>query len=268
MHQPRLIEQLESAVAKREEGDFGGALTDFERLEKLSENAQDIAALRLFQATCLTDLGRSDDALQRMSSVNKSDLIFSEQIDYEYEQARIARAMGNLEDALGRVAAGLKMADLAVDKSEVEVVSAGLRTLRGILLAESGRCDEAEPILAEVPLADQGWAEAMIRLGDCRYKRKQYGEAIQCYLRVNSDAANVHPIHRKTALRNIGCAYYYLGQYAEAIGYLTKVKDSYVARPDLEKELFAMIASAYSHIGDHQEAAKYQRLSSWPNAIQ
>jgi tetratricopeptide (TPR) repeat protein len=268
MQAQELIKQLDEAFVKRAAGDYSGALQEFESLERRSWHPQDIAALRFFRATCLTDLGRAEDALKRISEVDKNQLIFSKQIDYEYERARIERALGHTREALDLVRIALKMVDAASDKAEVSVVSRGLETLRGILLAESGRCEEALPVLEAVPTDDDGWAEARIRLGDCKIRKKLYREALEHYLSVTSSSKELDPIHRKTALRNVGCAYYYMGNYRKAIEYLTKVEHGYDGHPDLKAELCGVLASAYSRLGMTQEAAKYGGFSKGTNAVQ
>lgn len=163
MQAQELTKQLDEAFAKRAVSDYSGALQGFESLERRSWHPRDITALRFFQATCLTDLGRAEDALKRISDLDKSQLIFSMQIDYEYERARIERALGHTQEALDLVAMALKMADGATDKVEVSHVRGGLQTLRGILLAESGDCQEAIPYLKQ----SQGKIRVGLRRGFC-----------------------------------------------------------------------------------------------------
>jgi tetratricopeptide (TPR) repeat protein len=102
-----------------------------------------------------------------------------------------------------------------------------------VLYADIGRCAEAISILDRVQTDNSWWVEAKIHLGDCKIKMKRYREAIDCYLSITSSAKSMDPIYRKTALRNIGCVYYYLGEYEKAIEHLTKVEDGYDDRPDL-----------------------------------
>ena len=268
MQTSELIKQLDAAFKMRETGDYVGALGEFETLERLSVHPRDIAALRLFQASCLTDMGRPEDALKRLSRVDRNKLIFSKQVDCEYERARIERALGRTDKALDIAEKALRAAGAAVDKDEVKVVYEGLRTLQGILLAEAGRCEDAMPVLESVPTDDLGWAEARVCLGDCKYKKKLYLEAIDCYLSIISSATKVHPFYREAALRNIGFAYYDLRQYAKAVEYLTQVASAYDDAPDMKAELFSILASSYSHLGMTQEAAKYSGFSRGTNSVQ
>jgi tetratricopeptide (TPR) repeat protein len=157
--------------------------------------------------------------------------------------------------------------EVAANRDELAVVSGALHTLRGILLAESGQCDEAIPLLESVPRNDLGWAEATIALGDCKIGKRLYREAISDYLRVTSEPTAVHPFYREAALRNIGCAYYYLGEYPQAIEYLKKVEGSYDDRPDLKADLFSLLASAYTRLSMTKEAAKYSVFSSGTKSI-
>ena len=140
--------------------------------------------------------------------------------------------------------------------------------MRGILLAESDRCDEAIPILEAVPMDDEGWVEAKLRLGDCQIKKRQFREAVESYSVVISGEQKADPIDRKTAIRNIGCAYFYLGEYAKAIEYLTKVQHGYEENPNLKADLFGFLASAYSHLGMTEEAAQYSGFSRGTNSVQ
>src|SRR5437868_7053341 len=122
MQTSELIKQLDAAFKMREIGDYFGALGEFETLEHRSVHPRDIAALRLFQATCLTDMGQPEDALKRLSRVDRSKLIFSKQVDCEYEHARIERALGRTDKALDITEKALRTASTAVDTNEVKVV--------------------------------------------------------------------------------------------------------------------------------------------------
>jgi tetratricopeptide (TPR) repeat protein len=292
METSNLIKQLDTALELQRNGGYSEALSIFEELERHSQHPQDIAGLRFFQVSCLIDLGRLDDALELLSKIDKRHLIFSKQIDYEYERARIERAFGRTDKALELVTKALQMAKIAdsdamveikdempiditgsdhltlVNKEELAVVSGALNTLRALLLAESGQCDEAIPLLESVPRDDLGWAEATIALGDCKIRKRLYREAISDYLRVTSQPTAVHPFYREAAVRNIGCAYYYLGEYPQAIEYLTKVTEKYDDEPDLKADLFGLLASAYTRLGMTKEAAKYSVFSSGTRSIQ
>lgn len=264
----RLTKRSERAFELRKIGDFRGALREFKTLERLSWHPQDVAALRLLQATCLTDMGRLEEADKRLSTVDRNELILSKQVDYEYERARIARALGHIDSALEITEKALRTISTAVDKDEVSVVSEGLHTMRGILLVESGRCEEAIPILEAVPTDDLGWAEARLLLGDCSYRKRRYREAIVYYLSVISSHDKVSNVIRNDALRNTGSAFHQLKDYEKAVEYLSRVKNAYDEYPAMKAELFAFLASAYTHLGMLQEAAKYSGFSKATDSIQ
>jgi tetratricopeptide (TPR) repeat protein len=268
MQAQELIKRFDFALEKSRAGDHISALQEFESLERLSTHPQDIAALRFFQATCLTDLGKAEEALTRISSVDKNKLAFANQVDYEYEYARIERALGHTRQAFDRVKTALKMIAQAADLQDVNIVSRNLHTMCGILLAESGKCDEAAPLLEAVPAEDEGWAEARLLLGDCSYKNRRYREAIDYYLSLMASANETPSIIGNDAVRNIGCAYHQLGDYAKAVEYLSKIKDAYNEYPNLKADLYGFLASAYSHLGMTQEAAKYSGFSKGTNSIQ
>lgn len=263
-----LIQRLNDALDMRKIGNCQRALDEFENLERRSTHPEDFAALRLFQAMCLTDLGRVDDALERISRVDEKNLKTIDRIDYEAEYARIRRAKGMPAEALDHIEHALRMADSVEDKRRVEDAKRNLRALFGILLAESGKCDDALPILCEVPERDPWWAEARLHAGDCMYKKKAYREAIQCYKGLVSEQEKVHPLYRDAALRNIGFAYFDLGEYRASVEYLQSVLHSYDNAPDLKAELFRILASAYSKLGLNQEAAEYGRFSRGTNSVQ
>lgn len=126
----------------------------------------------------------------------------------------------------------------------------------------------AIPILEAVPMDDQGWVEAKIRLGDFQIKKRLFRDAVESYSGVVSGERKVDPINLKTAIRNIGCAYSYMGEYAKAIEYLTKVEHGYEGNPDLKADLFGFLASAYSHLGMTKEAAKYSGFSRGTDLVQ
>jgi tetratricopeptide (TPR) repeat protein len=268
METNELIKQLDAALDLRKAGDFANALAEFESLERQSVHPQDIATLRFFQATCLTDMGRSEDALELMSRIDRSGLIFSNQVDYGYEQARIERALGRRRQALNTVEKTLRIVEEASDRRDLVLVSRNLHTLHGILLAECGRCDEAISILDAVPIQDEGWAEARLHAGDCRYKWKSYKDAIDSYMSLISASKKIHRFHREAALRNVGYAHYDLGEYATATEYLRQVENAYDDAPDMKAELFRILASCYSHLGMAQEAAKYGGFARGSNSVQ
>jgi tetratricopeptide (TPR) repeat protein len=268
MQTRELIKQFDAAFEMRKAGDYAGALRAFQNLEESSRHPRDVAALRLFQTMCLTDLGRIDEADQKIRLVDEKMLDAVDRVDYESEYARIKRAEGMTNLALERIDRALQVSESVEDKCRVEVATGSLQALRGVLLAESGRCDEAVPILEEIPAENPWWTEARIYLGDCKIKKRRYQEAIETYSSIASGSGQPDPIHRKTALRNIGCAYYYMGEYAKAIEYLTKVEHGYDGNPDLKADLFRFLASAYSHLGMTKEAAKYGGFSKSTTAVQ
>ena len=268
MQTQQLIKRFDSALERARGGDYAWALRELEELERVSQHPQDIAALRFFQATCLTDMGRAEEALKRISRVNRNKLAFSNQVDYEYERARIERALGHTREAIDRTEIALKMIEAGSNNQDISVVSRNLYTMRGILLAESGRCDEAILVLETIPIDEEGWAEAKLRLGDCQVKKRRFREAVESYLEIASSEREIDPIHRKTAIRNIGSAYYYMGEYTKAIEYLTKVEHGYEESSELKADLFGFLASAYSHLGMTQEAAKYSGFSRGTSSVQ
>ena len=143
-----------------------------------------------------------------------------------------------------------------------------MQALRGVLLAESGRCREAVPILEDVSRDDPWWADARLLLGDCGYKSRRYREAIDYYSCLISSDSKVSSVIRNDALRNIGCAYHQLEDYAKAVEYLLKIKDAYDEYPEIKAQLDGFLASAYSHVGMTQEAAMYSGFSRGPNSVQ
>jgi tetratricopeptide (TPR) repeat protein len=268
MQSNELVSRLNAALDKRRVGDFPSALKEFEALERLSEHPQDIAALRFFQVTCLTDMGKSEEAFKRIQQVDESKLMSSNQIDCQFERARIERALGRRSEAIAQILKALDTASRVDDPQEIAVVHSNLRTLHGILLAESGRYDEAVPVLEDVPTEDEGWAEAQIHLGDCKYKMKLYREAIGCYMSVISASKTAHTIYVDTAMRNIGFAHYELREYTMAVECLSKVVNAYEDEPEMKAELFSILASSYSRLGRTEEAANYSGYSKGSGNVQ
>ncbi len=268
MQASELVDQLDTALDMRRAGNYTEALVKFECLERQSVNSQDIAALRLFQATCLTDLGKARDALERLSKIDLEDLRLSMRVDYAYERARIERSLGHTLEALTIVKQTLSTLDLVPDPQEVAIVARNLQTLHGILLAESDDCEEAVSILQAVPLQDEGWAEATLLAGDCKYKKRLYRESIDFYQRILSASKASHRFYREAALRNMGYAYHDLGEYKTAVRYLKQVERAYDDAPEMKVELFGVLASSYLRLGMTQEAAKYGGFSSGSGSIQ
>ena len=268
MHTDDLIRRLDWAFDLRKSGDYAEALEEFKNLERRSTHPEDVAALRLFQAMCLTDLSRFDEALEIIRRVDEKRLKTIDRIDYEGEYARIGRAKGMITAALDHVRRALRIAENVEDKSLIIAAEAGLRALFGILLAESGKCDDALPILNEVSEHNAWWAEAKLHAGDCMYKKKWYREAINCYLTLAFSQENIHPIYRNAAIRNIGFAHFDLGEFQVAVKYLQSVEHAYDDAPDLKAELFNILSSAYSRLGMTQEATKYGRFSMGSSSVQ
>ena len=268
MQPSELIKQLEAAFELRKADNFADALEKFESLERQSRHPRDVNSLRVFQVMCLTDLGRIADAHRMLNSVDASYLGDVDRIDYEFEFARIAWKEGNLHEALEHTAAASKLINAVEDQSRVQAASEDLLSLQGVLLSELKRCDEAIPILEQVSEESSWWVTANIHLGECRIWKRSHREAIMCYLNILSSSREIDPVDRKTAIRNIGCAYFYAGEYSQAVEYLRKVEDGYDERPDLKAELFEILASAYVHLGMAREAAKYSRWTKGTNSIQ
>jgi tetratricopeptide (TPR) repeat protein len=256
MEAHELIERFEAALRKIEDADYSAALAEFEILESLSEHPSDIAQLRLYQASCLTDMGENSAARKRIWTVDKNQLEFIVQIGYEYEYARITRADGNLQAALDLSRNALKLIEDDAG-SRSSILAMNLSTLSGILLAETGKCDEAILLLKRVPLEDLGWAEATLKLGDCNYKKRLYGEAIKNYEDVISRGKAVHPIWLNAAIRNTGLAFYDLHEYAKAVDCLTLVKDRYEDYPALKNEVLEILASAHTKLKESQNLERH-----------
>jgi tetratricopeptide (TPR) repeat protein len=268
MQPSELIKQLEAAFELRKADNFADALEEFASLERQSWHPQEINPLRVFQVMCLTDLGRIADAHRMLNSVDASYLGDVDRIDYEFEFARIAWKEGNLHEALEHTAAASKLINVVEDQSRVQAASEDLLSLQGVLLSELKRCDEAIPILEQVPEESSWWVTAKIHLGECRIWKRSHREAIMCYLNILSSSREIDPIDRMTAIRNIGCAYFYAGEYSQAVEYLTQVEDGYEEHPDLKAELFGMLASAYLHLGMRRESAKYSGWAIGVNRLQ
>jgi tetratricopeptide (TPR) repeat protein len=100
----------------------------------------------------------------------------------------------------------------------------------------------------EVPVEDEGWAKLDCVLGDCYYKKREFHQAIDSYSSLLSSPA-VSKVILNDAIRNIGYAYYDLGELSEAISHLQKVEDAYDAYPELKTELLTLLSSARSRLG-------------------
>jgi tetratricopeptide (TPR) repeat protein len=265
MEAQQRLERFETAMRKMETADYSTALAEFEFLESLSEHPSDIALLRLYQTSCLTEMGKKREARNRIGAIEKNQLGSVVQIGYEYEYARIMRADGNLQIALDLTRDALKA--VQDDKTlSRPTLAMNLNTLLGILLAQTGTCDEAIEVLQRVPIEDPGWAEARVCLGDCRYKKRLYREAISDYESVISCGTGVHPIFLHAAIRNTGFALYDLDDYAKAIDYLVLIKDKYEEYPALKNEVSEILTSAYSKL--EQSGIAQEHLSRGSRLLQ
>jgi tetratricopeptide (TPR) repeat protein len=101
-----------------------------------------------------------------------------------------------------------------------------------------------------------------LRLGDCRYKKRLYREAISDYESVISRGKDVHPIFFHAAIRNTGFAFYDLQEYAKAIDYLMLIKDKYEEHPGLKNEVGEILASAYSKLEQNENTEEHPSRGS------
>jgi tetratricopeptide (TPR) repeat protein len=203
-------------------------------------------------------LGRIDDALQKLQSVNRTELDPASQLDYEFELARLEFQKGKHASALERIGSTLKGLDDVEDLNRRKALQNDLELLEGVLLADTGDLDRAIPILGSVSAENPGWAQATVRLGDCYFRRGDYEQALKTWLQVmNANRDHVHPVYRDSAIRNIGMASYYGGDYEKAVGFLRKVADKYDEYPDIKRNVHKTLASALRRLGKTDEAAKY-----------
>jgi tetratricopeptide (TPR) repeat protein len=263
MQETELIKQLDDAFEKRASGSYSEALDSFESLERMSENSKDISALRLFQTYCLMDMGRVDDALDRISGVHDSDLEIQLRANYEYQIARMFYALGRVQDAIPHGEQACQIFDSLGEEVVDNLIAANAEILLGLLLAESKRCNEAFPLLQKVSIHDPAWGHAKLLAGDCFMEAKRYDEAIECYLAITSSDLKIDMSVKTDALRNIGCSYYWLGEYGKSISYLMKVKDSYEAYPELKETVLRFLSSASSRL---YAADNETRQNGSPNA--
>ena len=61
------------------------------------------------------------------------------------------------DEAIERVVRALKMTETVDNQHRVEASRRSLQALLGILLSESGKCDDALPLLQKVPADDLWW---------------------------------------------------------------------------------------------------------------
>jgi tetratricopeptide (TPR) repeat protein len=268
MRADEVAKQFEIAVGMRKAGDSAGALRVFEAIEGATSHRRDLATLRLFQAMCLTDLGRVDEAHDMLRSIDEKELDIVDQIDQQFEYARINRAMGMPAEALKRVERAITISHAVGAKERVEEASRDLQAFRGVLLAESGNCHDAVPVLQGVSTESPWWIEAQIQLGDCHLVKRRFRDAIESYLAITLAEREVDPIYQMRATRNIGSAYFYMGDYAKAVEYLTRVEHGYERNLELKAEVFSLLAAAYSHLGLMEDAARYRSFSSGTNSVQ
>jgi hypothetical protein len=134
-----LVKELDLALKLRKSSDFSTALEILKGLELQTNNPEDIATLRLFQATCLTDMGFLAKSLRRLSEVDKERLSEANLIDLEFELSRVERAQGNIHAAFQRILLLEEKISKYGKPEEIEIVARNSKTLHGILLAELGK---------------------------------------------------------------------------------------------------------------------------------
>lgn len=243
-------------------GDYDDALRKLERLEITSANPAVIARVRLLETACLTEMNQWNEALIRLGTVDHDLLDETARLDYKFESARIERLRRNFAVALDLVDHALATIDSSEDLEAAIPIKDNLLVLKGIILAESGQCEAAIPILSAVPQDHPGWAQATVWLGDCYYNAGETEAALMKYVEVIQDTSHyIDPVYRDNAIRNVGAICYYGGDYLKAVGYLTKVAESYRAYPETESKVHEMLAASLRHLGRDDEAAHYDARS-------
>jgi tetratricopeptide (TPR) repeat protein len=219
---------LDRALALKEEGKHNEAAELFLYLAKRTDRAFERAGMLLNVTDSLKSAGHLAAARDQLDAVRgllaipqdaalaKADEEMRHRIliGVELEEARISAAEGEAGDAMARLNSILAGHGAELGKHGLADLYQAIQRDRAFLLADSGRCEEALPILMEVDSADPHDRWTLFYLGYCYLDRRKFIEAQEKL--EEAIHLGLTPDFQGRAHCALGAVFYEQGDYARA----------------------------------------------------
>jgi tetratricopeptide (TPR) repeat protein len=182
---------LDKALALKEEGKHNEAAELFLCLAKQTDRAFERAGMLLNVTDSLKSAGHLAAARDQLDAVRELLIIPDDAalakadeemrhrllIGVELEEARMSAAAGETGDAIARLNATLASHRAEMGKRGFADLYQAIQRDWAFLLTDSGRCEEALPILMEVDSADPHDRWTLFYLGYCCFDGRKFVEA-------------------------------------------------------------------------------------------
>src|SRR5712664_3240202 len=258
----------------RDEGRFKEAITEFTRLAEDTPDPIDKAGILLNAATTLRALGECDLARSKLDAVRElvppsqgacsniesdSRSVFLT-ISVEIEEADICRVEGNKKEALAKLDDLMSRCCHKLQEPDFRGSYENIQTLRGFLLVDLGRWNEALPILEEAQSFEEPKALIDFYLGYCYVAAHEHAKGRDRLLNaLRSGLPHQLEFRAHCAL---GKAYHKLEYYAQAKLEFEKCIETADTSYIWEHEIWRWLEITCRHLGLKDEAEKYAGLAS------
>lgn len=188
---PTNARRFDGAYKKYEDGNCSQALQELRELAKDLSNPWEKAEVDAHEVIFLVEMDEITAARQRVEELNKTvGSLISKPVDgYEYDleislpvmarylEIRVAAAERRAHEALSLLDELVSRYPKQLSIPEFRDISHQLRSLRGFLLGDLGRWEEAEPQLESASPPDKWRSTYCYYLGRCEFELKKYRKA-------------------------------------------------------------------------------------------
>lgn len=221
-------------IEKMEQGDYSGALLDFEAAILTSGGRAgafelDVLAYRAEAEYLLEDYAAAAHTYQLLVQLD------GESAEYRYREALSLALAGDAEGSLAAYQQAVLLEeeegdDLSIRRSDVLVTV-------GKALTDAGLSEEADAIYQEAIRDGSAGAAVYNRMGIDFLEAEQYEEALTCFETALADESGEDEQALKQAAFNRAAALEYLGRYAEALTAFREYVNDYGADEAAQKEI-------------------------------
>jgi len=190
---PADARRFHDASKKYKDGNYLQALKELRELAKHVRDPLEKAEVHSHEVICLVELDEITAARQRVDELNRNvrslvsqpvdgyeyDLKISLPVEVRYLEVRVAFAERKAHEALRLLDELVSRYPQQLSIAEFREICHQLGTLRGFILGELGRWEEAEPQLESASPPEKWKAPHAYYLGLCYYELRRYGRAKQ-----------------------------------------------------------------------------------------
>jgi len=269
---PADAQRFDDAYKKYENGNYSQGLQELRELGKRISNPWEKAEVHSHEVIFLLELDEVTAARQRVDELSKAvESLISEPVDgYEYDleislpvmarylEVRVAFAERRKHEALRMLDELVSSYPQQLSIPEFRDISRQLCTLRGFLLGDLGRWEEAEPQLESASPPEKWKAPHAYYLGRCYYELRRYNRAKEKL---------TEAIERGLRSRSESQAHYILGliEYNSSDIRAAKRQFELCARDADESSvemprLWSWLETTSAALGRFDEAEKYHQL--------